>query len=287
MSRENSRPSTTKFRISTSNQYINYTSVSCLVTPKHKYIKYIPLSKYSSRELPRSSNISRENLPIPKPHDENLIERSLIVSRKHRESKLSGSRSHITSPSDISPLPLINTKDRYSQLCDISTRYSKRMLPIDNILIPKYKTILEQSDNFLTKLYQGSEVLPKSRAQSRRENNKFIDEEVVGRSFLRDESPSLNPIKSISITTKHKRKPKQFNYDLITIQPFESTPHARSSSVPKKFKEAASTETQTDLDSDSELFDVNKSINYSISEGESAEEESPTVRYKSRYHMFK
>ena len=287
MSRENSRPSTTKFPISTSNQYINYTSVSCLVTPKHKYIKYIPLSKYSSRELPKSSHISRENLRITKPHDENLIERSLLVSKKHRESKLSSSRSHITSPSDISPLPLINTKEKFSQLYDIGTRYSKRMLPIDNILIPKYKTILEQSDNFLTKLYESSEVLPRSRAQPRREYNKFIDEEVGGRSFLREESPILNPIKSISISTKHKRKAKQFNYDLITIQPFESTPQPRSSSVPKKLKEAAHTETQTDLSSESEWLDLNKSINYSISEGESAEEESPTVRYKSRYHMFK
>jgi hypothetical protein len=258
-----------------------------LVTPNHKYIKYIPLSKYSSRELTRYSHLSRENLPIPSPQDENLIERSLIVSKKHRESRLSSSRSHITSPSDISPLPLINAKEKYSQLCDISTRYCKRMLPIDNILIPKYKTILEQSDNFLTKLYESSEVLPKSRAQPRREYNKYLDEETAGRSFLREESPILNPIKSISITTKHKRKPKHFNYDLITIQPFESTPQPRCSSVPKKFKEAAHTETQTDLDSESEWLDVNKSINYSISEGESAEEESPTVRYKSRYHLFK
>lgn len=284
MSRENSRPNTTKFPLSSSNQYINYTSVSCLVTPKHKYNKYIPLSKYSSRELHKYSQISRESLRITKPHDENLIERSLLVSKKHRESK------HISSISSIpSPLPLINTKEKFIQSNDIGTR-SKRMLAIDSILIPRYKTILEQSVNFLTKLHESSEVTPRSRAQPRRESNKFLDEEVVGTSFLKEESPILNPIQSVSISTKHKLKAKQFHYDLIKIQPFESTPQPRSRSMPKKLnkhKESASTETQTDLSSDSSWLDLNKSINYSISEGESAEEESPTVRYKSRYHKFK
>lgn len=94
--------------------------------------KYIHLSKQPSQKLHKTHVLGGDNLSYSfKPNDEYLLERSFIV-KKPQESRY---------------LPQINLKNEgFHQLSDIKQMYNKRMLPIDNILLPRYKTELEQSE---------------------------------------------------------------------------------------------------------------------------------------------